>query len=291
MARRVDRMGCRTHLQDRGEQMRRDRSLKYWRYGHHRRTTGAWGGGIILFLGVILLLDRLGILYARDIFQFWPMLLVAAGLAWLTRLDSLAGRVVGGLTLSAGLLLQANNLGYLRLRGEVFWPFVLIGIGILMLVKALEDRAHPPGQTAEGEGTGWDRWESRARDFLGHLGSRSEATAVFSHVERKITAQDFESCKVEAVFAGVELDLRQAGMKGDEAFVEANAVFGGIEIRVPEDWQVIPRGAGVFGGFNDETRPPEPAPGAPAKRLIVKGAAVFGGVMITNGSRRWHRYR
>ena len=97
---------------------------------------------------------------------------------------------------------------------------------------------------------------------------------------------------VEAVFGGVELDLRDAGMKGDEAYVEANAVFGGIEIRVPESWQVIPRGAGVFGGFTDETRAPEANASAPVKRLIVKGAAVFGGVMITNSdSRGWRRHR
>ena len=80
-------------------------------------------------------------------------------------------------------------------------------------------------------------------------------------------------------------------MKGDEAYVEANAVFGGIEIRVPESWQVIPRGAGVFGAFTDETSAPEANASAPVKRLIVKGAAVFGGVIITNGLRKWRRYR
>jgi hypothetical protein len=262
----------------------------YRRRSCNRGTSSVWGGLVILAVGVVLLLDRLGIVYARDIFQFWPMLLVAAGLTWLSKATSLVGRLIGGLTVAGGLLLQADNLGYLRLRGDVFWPFVLIGIGVLLLARALQERTRPAGEVPAGEAP---KWEGKLRDAVGNLsGDGADATAIFSHVERRITAQDFESSKVEAVFGGVELDLRDAGMKGDEAYVEANAVFGGIEIRVPESWQVIPRGAGVFGGFTDETRAPEANASAPVKRLIVKGAAVFGGVMITNSdSRGWRRHR
>jgi hypothetical protein len=54
---------------------------------------------------------------------------------------------------------------------------------------------------------------------------------------------------------------------------------------VPEDWQVIPRGAGVFGGFTDETRSPD----IPTKKLIVTGAGIFGGVVITNEPGFWSR--
>ena len=42
-----------------------------------------------------------------------------------------------------------------------------------------------------------------------------------------------------AVFGGVELDLRKAAMKSNQVRVECNAVFGGIEIRVPETWMVV----------------------------------------------------
>src|SRR6202040_1557811 len=156
----------------------------------------------------------LGIVYARDIFQFWPMLLVAAGLTWLTKATSLVGRLIGGLTVAGGLLLQADNLGYLRLRGDVFWPFVLIGIGVLLLARALQERTRPAAEFPAGEAP---KWEGKLRDGVGNLSA--DATAIFSHVERRITAQDFESSKVEAVFGGVELDLREAGMKGDEAYV------------------------------------------------------------------------
>ena len=110
---------------------------------------------------------------------------------------------------------------------------------------------------------------------------------MFSHIERRVTDQNLERIKVAAVFGGFQLDLRPAGIKGDQACVEAEAVFGGIEIIVPDTWEVVPQGAGVFGGFTDQTRPPE----TPTKRLIVTGAGVFGGVVVTNEPGHWSRRR
>jgi len=62
------------------------------------------------------------------------------------------------------------------------------------------------------------------------------------------------------------------------------AVFGGIEIVVPERWTVVYEGQSIFGGYTDETRPPLPdVPGAPPrKRLILRGRALFGGINVKN---------
>jgi predicted membrane protein len=248
-----------------------------------------WGGGVVVILGVILLLDRLGVIYARDVFRFWPVLLVAAGTVVLVEAGSLVVRTVGGVLLGMGLILQANNLGYLHIRGDVFWPLALIGIGVLMLGRALQERNEPavPRRTADSPDFSTRFW-SGAERFVRNLESASgEHAAVFSHIQRRVTDQNLEKMKVVAVFGGFQLDLRPAGIKQDQAVIHADAVFGGVEIIVPEDWEVVPQGAGVFGGFADQTRPPE----APVKRLIVTGAAVFGGVVITNNPGHWDRHR
>ena len=62
--------------------------------------------------------------------------------------------------------------------------------------------------------------------------------------------------------------------------MEANALFGGIEIRVPETWNVTVRGAGIFGGYEDKTMDSRAAPDAKQPHLIINGFAIFGGVTI-----------
>ena len=56
-------------------------------------------------------------------------------------------------------------------------------------------------------------------------------------------------------------------------------MFGGIDIRVPETWQVVVRGAGIFGGYEDKTWRAG-ASDEKKPRLIVSGFAVFGGVVV-----------
>jgi hypothetical protein len=45
---------------------------------------------------------------------------------------------------------------------------------------------------------------------------------------------------------------------------------------------VVTEGSGVFGGFDDKTRHFQPDPTQPVKTLVVKGAAVFGAVVVKN---------
>ena len=77
---------------------------------------------------------------------------------------------------------------------------------------------------------------------------------------------------------GCEIDLRNAEINGDAA-IDVFAMWGGIEIRVPENWTVIGRVTPLMGGFEDHTRAPQ---AASAHRLIVRGMVIMGGVEIKN---------
>ena len=114
--------------------------------------------------------------------------------------------------------------------------------------------------------------------LVDHAG-KGEA-AVFGGVERHISAQDFRGAQCTAVFGACKIDLRDAQMLGKEATLETYAVFGGVEIRVPDDWEVVNRSTAIFGGIGDERR--HSPTGPDTKTLILEGAAVFGGVQIKN---------
>jgi len=107
---------------------------------------------------------------------------------------------------------------------------------------------------------------------------------MFGGVERRVNISNFVGGTATAIFGGVELDFRSAEIEGEEAVVLVEAIFGGIEIVVPERWTVIYEGHSIFGGYSDETRPPLPdVPGAaPKKRLVLRGRAVFGGINVKN---------
>jgi predicted membrane protein len=105
---------------------------------------------------------------------------------------------------------------------------------------------------------------------------------VLSHVERNITANNFKSGTVSAFFGGFDIDLSRADIEGNEAVILADAFFGGGEIRIPETWHVVIEGSAFCGAFMDETRQRPPEGSTPAKRLIIRGTALFGGITIQN---------
>jgi len=75
--------------------------------------------------------------------------------------------------------------------------------------------------------------------------------------------------------------------EGREVTIWAFAVFGGIDITVPEGVTVRNEGVGIFGGFGARGSD-DPHPDAPV--VVVKGLALFGGVGGQSSAKR-HKKR
>jgi len=220
-------------------------------------------GFILVGIGALFLLNNLHLLYFQDWWRYWPAILIAGGIVKLVDSTHPGGRVFGGILVGVGGLFLAHTLGYLYIRPGDLWPLILIGLGLMLLFQRTMNW---PGMQG-GQGG-----RSASSGVL-------HAFAVCGGGKRKLA--EFQGGEVSAVFGGYEIDLRKATMTVDSAVLEINVVFGGAEVRIPENWIAAVEGAGVFGGFSDETvHPAEQTPGV--KRLIVKGSAVFGGVVIKN---------
>jgi predicted membrane protein len=221
---------------------------------------------VVIGVGVLFLLNNLNLFYMHDVWRFWPVILIAAGLAKLVDSPFEGGRNNGIVLVAIGAILLINTLGFIHLTWADFWPVILIGAGLLMLVNRLapiplvSTGSAPSGVPADG---------------LLNL------HAVFGGVERKVNSDDFRGGHITAMFGGVDLNLRKAGMTVDTAVIDINVMFGGVDIKIPPNWLVILDGAMIFGGFSDKSVQPSPdMPGV--KRLIVKGVAMFGGVGVKN---------
>lgn len=119
----------------------------------------------------------------------------------------------------------------------------------------------------------------------GHPGT-SSSIAVMSGSDRSGVWTIAGSHTAVAVMGGISIDLREAELQSAEITIRAFAVWGGIEIIVPDDLHLVVDGVGLMGGFAEDRstwkKDPRPVrqapPGAPTVR--VTGLALMGGVGI-----------
>ena len=151
------------------------------------------------------------------------------------------------------------------------------------------------GTQSNWAGQSQNNWQARANWQSGGWSEQTQPRLndvnVFWGGRRRIVSRNFEGGEVIAIFGGFEIDLTQADFPGNQVEVEIITIFGGGEIRVPENWDVVVDSVGIFGGTADRTRHPDPrnqtqVPGtsaaAPVKRLIIKGVSIFGGLTLKN---------
>jgi hypothetical protein len=252
----------------------KDNPGSFWPKG----TSALIPGLTLVGIGALFLLDNLHIVHVSTWVAYWPVLLIAVGLVKTVDSTHTGGRIAGGVMMAVGGLFLADNLGYIRI--EEMWPLILIAIGVFMLWN----RVRPGYDYGPWWGRGMrSRWWGRER-FQHHWSSIGGNTVhevnVFSGTRRVITDQDFKGGKIACVFGGINLDLTGANIQGKSAVLDVSAVYGGAVVRIPTSWDLEMKGAGVFGGYSDQTMHPPITP--ETKKLIVKGGAVFGGVTIKN---------
>ncbi|RJL22493.1 DUF1707 SHOCT-like domain-containing protein [Bailinhaonella thermotolerans] len=122
-----------------------------------------------------------------------------------------------------------------------------------------------------------------AMDTVGASAESDNLVAIFSGSVRKGRWRVRSRINATAIFGGVEVDMTDAVFEAPVIEVKVFAMFGGMEIRVPEGVEVRNRGVGIFGGFDIEDSGVH-QPGAPV--VVIKGLALFGGVGARARKRR-----
>ncbi|HYK89373.1 MAG TPA: DUF5668 domain-containing protein, partial [Acidobacteriota bacterium] len=194
-------------------------------------------GVLVIIVGILFTLDNVGILPAGDVLRLWPALLILFGLMKLTQASEVPSRLIGLMIAAFGVLLLLKNLELLRFRVWDLWPLVLVFLGIAMIWQVAQRRSVPE----EGN-------------------SILSALAIMGGVERNCRFEDFRGGELTAIMGGCEIDLRDATMQAAEAVLHTFAFWGGIEIKVPENWTIIVEAFPLLGGFEERTHPPKEGP-------------------------------
>ena len=206
-------------------------------------------GIVFIIVGIIFGLKALGIFDFNIFFKGWWTLFII--IPSISGIISEKDKTWSIIMFSVGVLLLLCSRGIMDYN--LFWklllPIVLIVFGFSIIFR--NKISEKVSKNTEGE----------------HV-------AVFSGQKVSFDKDEFKGTTLTAVFGGVDCDLRNVKIK-DDVLINCNAVFGGIDIIVPEDVKVVISSASFFGGAENKRKNND------GKHTIyVNCNCVFGGVDI-----------
>jgi predicted membrane protein len=224
----------------------------------HHQGRIFWGLFLIV-LGILFLLDQMGRIDFGDVVSdYWPVIFILIGISILinSRFQSV-GSAAFFILFGVFFLLQELDV-FGRDVWSYVWPLAIIAVGVWLVAGFALSTPQKKGPEITVD--------------------ELRISTVFSGQKRTIESQNFRGGRAEVVLGSLELDFTRAGLAGGQATLELSAVLGGIEIRVPREWEIVIQGSPVLGGIEDKKRS---VPGAEKKgTLFIKATAVLAGIEI-----------
>ncbi len=253
-----------------------------------RHSPGLWPGLVLVSVGGGLLAREFGYLPANvRLVDFWPLLVVFIGISSLLRGRGFVGSLISIAFVAMGSLMLAGNLGFFTFPAARLWPGLLVLLGLAFLIGSRRGLRHHGPQWEPPPGGG-DASGQRAR-FRHHRDSFDQQTTsddalhkqiTFSGAQLRIESQAWKGGELGVTAGGVELDLRNAKLDPGGARLDLRVVMGGVDLRVPDTWQVRMDVTPLFGGADDTTRTTQGSGDVP--QLRITGTVTLGGVNVRN---------
>ena len=111
-----------------------------------------------------------------------------------------------------------------------------------------------------------------------------DLVTIFDGTDFASTAPAFRRGSVLTWYGGGQIDLRGATLDPAGAELNVRALFGGVQVIVPETWRVEQRMAAFLGGVSDSREKIEAQDTGPVLRL--DGWAAFGGIDVKSEPQR-----
>ena len=213
-------------------------------------------GLVFIVLGVIIALNVFNIIDFNIFFRGWWLVFIIVpcfiGLFDNTN-ESKVGNIVG-LVIGVLLLLMCNNLIRFDIIIKLFIPAIFVIIGLYLILGSSIN--------------------SKVKEKINSTNKDNLESIVATFAEKNEKPNKFNGAKVDAIFGSVYLDLSESSIK-NESVIVATGIFGSVNIKVPEDFQVIIKSTPIFGGVSNKSK------GKNEKKIIyIEAYAVFGSVDI-----------
>ena len=253
-------------------------------------------GVLILAVGVVLLLQRMGIFFPGWLFS-WPMLIIAIGLVVLVRHRFRSGFgffmvLFGGAFFIKRELNYSVDMSYLIPVG-----MIMLGLYLMLYKRNYKGDVYQgwnQSQKAKNRDpfyTGNPETTFRNTQTAGEEGSGSaiggqfadngdvlHSQALFCGIQKRVLSKNFYGGKISTYFGGTDIDLSQADI-GETAYLDVDVAFGGVKLIVPPHWDLKIDVTNIFAGIEDKRMYPQTS-ADPTKVMVIKGTIIFGGLEI-----------
>jgi predicted membrane protein len=215
-------------------------------------------GIVVLLAGLVLLLGNLGVIPEAifDVIIRWPMILVAIAVINFINREWLGGLIL--LAIGSYFLMPDLIPGFSFYEIWKFWPVFLILIGFAIIKGKHPKRTPHPVS-----------YHSNSEDVI-------EEVVIFGGNVSRVQSQNFKGGEITSIFGGSEVHFTDAILSPEGAMLEMTAIFGGVKLIVPRDWNIKIEVSSILGGFTDK-RVPAGDRADLSRTLIIKGTTIFGG--------------
>ncbi len=210
-------------------------------------------GLALILIGVLLLIQQTGIIYLGNIWDFWPLLIITFGIMHLA--NNRHSLTTGLIIIAIGTVFQVDQFGWIDFW-DLMLPLLLVIIGLSMILKKT--------------------FEPQTND---EIGEELKISVAFSGVKETIMNSNFKGGSISAAFGGVEVDLRKATISPQGATIDINVAFGGVEIIVPPNWEIVIVGSPIFGDIKNKSYPVYDLNMVKPK-MVLNCSVAFGGIEI-----------
>ena len=196
----------------------------------------------------------------------WSIILIAIGFAGMFSGDGILFNI-GLMLLGGGILARDNGwLGGALAQVKV-WQMI---VALLLLIIGLSVIGGALGIKP--------RWKKHVHVDCSVKGGsgEGECSAIFGEQNFDYSGQEFRGVDLNGIFGSASIDLRDAVINED-CTIEANSVFGSVEILTGSNANYKVEGTGIFGSVNDHTNRTH-IEGVPT--VTVESSAVFGSVEV-----------
>ncbi len=242
---------------------------------HHGHNTLAL---VLIFIGGILLLDRIGIIEDFVFWDLWPVILVMVGLSTLSSARHSGPHFIFGIGFfAAGVLLLLRNfelIPYFRISWSLIWPVLLILFGMKIFMENRSRRESDPNSDDDsGSCYGGRKVENNTdKDYI-------DLAAFLGGGDFHFSSKDLKGGNLSAVMGGCKAVLTDADFKSDSLTLNVFAFWGGIEIYIPKNWKLNVKCIPIMGGIEHKIISEENGV-IKNKTLIIKGTVIMAGVEI-----------